>query len=150
MKQEITKRSPFSLFRVNVPTIVRFVLCNKIGTVTIFHHKPNMSGNMGKRIRNDNDDKINHKQTAMQKYQKTLETIYYHFKKSSKTPGLLRAHVTKNSMQIPAFWDKRWWKHYENTPIQIYRKFNLQITEHFQINTCNSNSFHIFAKNLDC
>ena len=38
--------------------------------------------------------------------------------------------------------------HYENTPILIYRKFNLQITEHIQIN--NADSFHISAQNIDC
>ena len=39
-------------------------------------------------------------------------------------------------------------KHYENTPIQIYRKVHLKKTEHFQIK--NSDSFHIFAQNIDC
>ena len=38
--------------------------------------------------------------------------------------------------------------HYENTPIQIYRKFHLQKTENFQIK--NSNIFHISAQNIDC
>ena len=38
--------------------------------------------------------------------------------------------------------------HYENTPIQIYRKFRLQKTEDFQIK--NSDIFHISAQNIDC
>ena len=39
-------------------------------------------------------------------------------------------------------------KHYENTPIQIYRKFHLQKTENFQIK--NSDISHISAQNIDC
>ena len=39
-------------------------------------------------------------------------------------------------------------KHYENTPIQIYRKFHLQITENFQMK--NSDLFRISAQNIDC
>ena len=38
--------------------------------------------------------------------------------------------------------------HYENTPIQIYRKFHLQKTENFQIK--NSDIFYISAQNIDC
>ena len=38
--------------------------------------------------------------------------------------------------------------HYENTPIQIYRKFHLQKTENFQIKI--SDIFHISAQNIDC
>ena len=38
--------------------------------------------------------------------------------------------------------------HYENTPIQIYRKFHLENTENFQIK--NSDIFHISAQNIDC
>ena len=38
--------------------------------------------------------------------------------------------------------------HYENTPIQIYRKFHLKKTENFQIK--NSYIFHISAQNIDC
>ena len=38
--------------------------------------------------------------------------------------------------------------HYENTPIQIYRKFHLQILKNFQIE--NSDIFHITAQNIDC
>ena len=38
--------------------------------------------------------------------------------------------------------------HYENTPIQIYRKFHLQKTENVQIK--NSDIFHISAQNTDC
>ena len=39
--------------------------------------------------------------------------------------------------------------HYENTPIQIYRKFHLQKKpENFQIKT--SDIFHISAQNIDC
>ena len=38
--------------------------------------------------------------------------------------------------------------HYENTPIQIYRKFHLQNTENFQIK--NSDIFYISAQNIDC
>ena len=38
--------------------------------------------------------------------------------------------------------------HYENTPIQIYRKTSLPKTENFQIK--NSDSFHISAQNIDC
>ena len=37
---------------------------------------------------------------------------------------------------------------YENTPIQIYRKFHLQKTENFQIK--NSDIFHISAQNIEC
>ena len=37
---------------------------------------------------------------------------------------------------------------YENTPIQIYRKFHLQKTENFQIK--HSDIFHISAQNIDC
>ena len=37
--------------------------------------------------------------------------------------------------------------HYDNTPIQIYRKFQ-QKTENFQIK--NSDILHIFAQNIDC
>ena len=38
--------------------------------------------------------------------------------------------------------------HYENTPIQIYGKFQFQKTENFQIK--NSDIFHISAQNIDC
>ena len=38
--------------------------------------------------------------------------------------------------------------HYENTPIQIYRKFHLQKLKIFQIE--NSDIFHISAQNIDC
>ena len=38
--------------------------------------------------------------------------------------------------------------HYENTPIQIYRKFYLQKTQTLKIK--NSNIFHISARNIDC
>ena len=38
--------------------------------------------------------------------------------------------------------------HYENTPIQIYRKFHLLKTENFQ--TKNVDIFHISAQNTDC
>ena len=39
-------------------------------------------------------------------------------------------------------------RHYENTPIQIYRKFYLQKLEIFQIK--NADIFHISAQNMDC
>ena len=38
--------------------------------------------------------------------------------------------------------------HFENTPIQIYRKFHLPKPENFQKNI--SDSFHISAQNIDC
>ena len=38
--------------------------------------------------------------------------------------------------------------HYENTPIQIYRKFHFLKTEKFQ--TKNFYIFHISAQNIDC
>ena len=38
--------------------------------------------------------------------------------------------------------------HYENTPIQIYGKFQFQKTENFQIK--NSDSSHVSAQNIDC
>ena len=38
--------------------------------------------------------------------------------------------------------------HYENTPIQIYRKCHLQKTENFQIKI--SDIFHMSAQNIDC
>ena len=38
--------------------------------------------------------------------------------------------------------------HYENTPIQIYRKFHLQKTETFQVKKIIF--FHISAQNIDC
>ena len=37
---------------------------------------------------------------------------------------------------------------YENTPIQIYRKFHLQKPKFFQVK--NSDIFHISAQNIDC
>ena len=39
--------------------------------------------------------------------------------------------------------------HYENTPIQIYRKFCLQKNLNFS-DKKNSNIFHISAQNIDC
>ena len=39
-------------------------------------------------------------------------------------------------------------KHYENTSIQIYRKFHLQNPENFQIK--NADIFYISAQNIDC
>ena len=39
-------------------------------------------------------------------------------------------------------------EHYENTPIQIYRKFHLQKNKIFQVK--NSDIFHISAQNIDC
>ena len=39
-------------------------------------------------------------------------------------------------------------KHYENTPIQIYRKFHLQKLKIFRHK--NSDIFHISAQNIDC
>ena len=38
--------------------------------------------------------------------------------------------------------------HYENTPIQICRKFHLQKLKNFQMK--NSDIFHISAQNIDC
>ena len=38
--------------------------------------------------------------------------------------------------------------HYENMPIQIYRKFYHKKNENFQIK--NSDIFHISAQNIDC
>ena len=38
--------------------------------------------------------------------------------------------------------------HYENTPIQIYRKFHVQKTEIFQVR--KSDIFPISAQNIDC
>ena len=38
--------------------------------------------------------------------------------------------------------------HYENTPIQIYRKFHLQKLNIFRYKT--SDIFHTFAQNIDC
>ena len=38
--------------------------------------------------------------------------------------------------------------HYENMPIQTYRKFHLQKHENFQVK--NSDIFHISAQNIDC
>ena len=38
--------------------------------------------------------------------------------------------------------------HYENTPIQIYRKFHFQNIENFQVK--NSDIFLISAQNIDC
>ena len=38
--------------------------------------------------------------------------------------------------------------HYENMPIQMYRKFRLQKTENFQIKK-NTDNFHISAQNID-
>ena len=40
--------------------------------------------------------------------------------------------------------------HYENTPIQIYRKFHLQKQTKQKNSDKNSDSFHISAKNIDC
>ena len=40
------------------------------------------------------------------------------------------------------------WVHYENTPIQIYRKFHLQKNWKYLDN--NSDIFHISAQNIDC
>ena len=39
--------------------------------------------------------------------------------------------------------------HYENTPIQIYRKFHLQKLKIF-IKKKTSDIFHISAQNIDC
>ena len=39
-------------------------------------------------------------------------------------------------------------RHYENTPIQIYRKFHLQKLKKIQIK--NSDVFPISAQNIDC
>ena len=39
-------------------------------------------------------------------------------------------------------------EHYENTPIQIYRKFHLKKPENFQI--IYTDIFHISAQNIDC
>ena len=44
--------------------------------------------------------------------------------------------------------DSNFRSHYENTPIQIYGKFQFQKTENFQIK--NSDIFHISAQNIDC
>ena len=43
---------------------------------------------------------------------------------------------------------QNYFRHYENTPIQIYRKFHLQKPEIFQVK--NSYIFHISAQNIDC
>ena len=40
------------------------------------------------------------------------------------------------------------WHHYENTPIQIYRKFHLQKLKIFRLK--NSDIFNISAQNIDC
>ena len=40
-------------------------------------------------------------------------------------------------------------EHYENTPIQIYRKFHLQNCK-FSDKKKNPDNFHISAQNIDC
>ena len=42
-----------------------------------------------------------------------------------------------------------WGYHYENTPIQIYRKFHLPKTDFFFLDK-NFDIFHISAQNIDC
>ena len=52
---------------------------------------------------------------------------------------------------FPGAWFRSLWQnvpHYENTPIQIYRKFHLQKTENFLIK--NSDIFQVSAQNIDC
>ena len=44
--------------------------------------------------------------------------------------------------------EKQFHLHYENTPIQIYRKFHLQKPKFFQVK--NSDIFHISVQNIDC
>ena len=41
----------------------------------------------------------------------------------------------------------KWFLHYENTPIQIYRKFQL---ENWKFSDKNSNIFHNSAQKIDC
>ena len=44
----------------------------------------------------------------------------------------------------------KFWPHYENTPIQIYRKFYLQKPKKKKKNQIKkSDIFHIFAQNID-
>ena len=40
--------------------------------------------------------------------------------------------------------------HYENTPIQIYRRFHLQKLKKKKKSDKNPNIFHISAQNIDC
>ena len=54
---------------------------------------------------------------------------------------LIRQSVIKQAYQGQCY-------HYENTPIQIHRKFHRKKTENFQIK--NSDMFHISAQNIDC
>ena len=49
---------------------------------------------------------------------------------------------------LPGKLDILFFSHYENTPIQIYRKFHLQKLKSFSQK--NSDIFHICAQNIDC
>ena len=51
------------------------------------------------------------------------------------------AHIFRSEAPKPKI-------HYENTPVQIYRKFHRQNTESFQIK--HSDIFHISAQNIEC
>ena len=64
---------------------------------------------------------------------------------SRNTPILkiLHCKCSKSTLSIQS-----WISHYENTPIQIYRKFHLQKLKIFRYKT--SDIFHISAQNIDC
>ena len=75
-----------------------------------------------------------------------------HFHICIKAAPFYHAHVlTLIVVSNEAAYEKDFQKeyHYENTPIQMYTKFQLKKkTEKFQIK--NSDIFHISAQNIDC
>ena len=74
---------------------------------------------------------------------------------SESATALQSTLLVSNSKTIDTFiWDESCFikieqkSHYENTPIQIYRKFHLLKTENFR--TKNFDIFYISAQNIDC
>ena len=67
--------------------------------------------------------------------------IHLFCKLATKILIRLRKHTSWN-------WHTQHTSHYENTPIQIYRKFRLQKLKSFRQK--NSDIFHISAQNIDC
>ena len=69
-------------------------------------------------------------------------------KKNSKKEKTKKKKQKKNNNLFLWFLLINRWMHYENTPIQIYRKFHLQKLKIFRLK--NSDIFHVFAQNIDC
>ena len=79
-------------------------------------------------------------------YKSQRQETYLRTYAQSKTSDQPKQSQSDKNIHWASFFIAK--NYYENTPIQIYRKFLLQKLKIFQIK--NSDIFHISAQNIDC